>query len=144
MILISSMTKSAQKGHEEGKAGTTDARGAGLDYASDVMMGLVRIQDNDSNDDGKSKGNSKRPKQDIGEVPDGCVPVSVEIPKNRYGKTGDVTVLFDLRRGMFRDLIGFRSGAMPDSLPDDMANSNAPDTYTDMAGLEPAPWEPQE
>ncbi len=144
MILISSMTKSAQKGHEEGKAGTTDARGAGLDYASDVMMGLVRIQDNDSNDDGKSKGNSKRPKQDIGEVPDGCVPVSVEIPKNRYGKTGDVTVLFDLRRGMFRDLIGFRSGGIPDSLPDEFANSNAPDTYSDMAGLETAPWDVQE
>lgn len=144
LIVISSITKSGQRDTIAGKPGTHDTSGAGLDFASDTVMFLVPINDDESEEHGEKKSKFKKKPRDIGEVPVGCFPVSVEITKARYGMTGGVTILFDKAHGVFRDTMNHRSGALPDSLPDDMANSNAPDTYSDMAGLEPAPWDIQE
>lgn len=144
MIVISSITKSGQRDTIAGKPGTHDTSGAGLDFASDTVMFLVPINDDENEESSEKKGKFKKKPRDIGEVPAGCIPTEVNITKNRYGPTGAVTILFDKPRGMFCDTRNHRSGALPDSLPDDLANSNVPDTYSDMAGLEPAPWEQQE
>ena len=129
LILVSSMTKNAPKDHTTGKAATVDTRGAGLDYASDVMMGLVNVQSGDSA--GSSAGKGKRSRDtydeaDGGSVPDGCVLVRVDVPKNRYGATGDVTILYDKRKGQFLDRVGQKMGAMPETTPADTSDDEFP------------------
>lgn len=95
MILVSSMTKDAQRAQgREGKAATTaDFRGAGLDYATDVMVFLT-IPEN----------------ADLG---DGRRTVRFEVTKNRYGETGILSLVFDRRRGRFLPDVHRTEGAAP-------------------------------
>ncbi len=135
LVVVSSITKESQKDTAAGKPGTHGTSGSGLDFASDTVMFLVPLND-DGEDEGEKSKFKKKKTRDIGEVPMGCFATEVNVTKNRFGPTGGVTILFDKPRGLFRDTLNHRSGALPDSLPDDLANSNAPDTYTDMAGLD--------
>lgn len=95
MILVSSMTKDAQRAQgREGKAASTaDFRGAGLDYATDVMVFLTLPEN-----------------ADLG---DGRVSVRFEITKNRYGAVGVVSLVFDKPRGRFLPDVHRTEGAAP-------------------------------
>jgi replicative DNA helicase len=124
IILVSSTDKQTQKDHAAGgKSSTTNARGAGLDFASDVMMGLVNLSNVEKQDDGGRGGGKKSRKPSSIEPdeppPDGCVYTRGDVVKNRYGGSGEVIFLFDKRHGMFRDYVKQRDGSIPESAYDD-------------------------
>lgn len=123
MVLVSSTDKQTQRDHAAGaKSGTTNTRGAGLDFASDVMMGIVNISAVEKSED-EGRGGGKRGGKSSFKEPDepppaGCVYTRFDIVKNRYGPTGEVIILFDKRHGMFRDHVKNRQGSIPESAPD--------------------------
>lgn len=80
VLAISSMTKAAQRGAAGGKVDSTGTKGAGAEYAADVIAFLVRTDPED---------NSGRPE------------VRFEMTKSRDGTPSAPVLRFDMVRGVF-------------------------------------------
>lgn len=98
VLAVSSMTKVAQNlATNEGKVDVTGTKGAGTEYAADVVVFLVREKD----------GDTYRPK------------VTFNIVKRRGGPLSAPVLIFDLARGTFSsDGPVCREGARPESIHD--------------------------
>lgn len=99
VLLVSSLTKEAEKAGGK-RATTANLSGAGVRYASDVVIELARDPD-------------ARP-DEAGEVA-----VTAQITKHRYGIPGAVPLLFDGARGRFRDASRHVDHGAPPEAPDD-------------------------
>lgn len=108
MIVVSSMNKTGQRGHQEGHAGIADTRGAGLDYASDVL-GFIYLADP------KKAEASRLPHAPPATLDD----VVFKVVKNRYGAMGKITLEFDKLHGTFRGKVVANED---DDAPPDMAD----------------------
>ncbi len=94
VLLVSSVTKDAQRNAASGKRATSaNLHGAGIAYASDVVIEIARTDPDDEGDE---------------------VGVDLVITKARYGKMGRVRCEFDQPRGCFRDTVFRYEGAVPD------------------------------
>lgn len=82
ILAISAMTKDAQRGAAEGKVDSTGTKGAGAEYAADVIAFLVRANPEDT---------SQEPL------------VNFVCTKRRGGPTFQHQLTFDMRRGRFWD-----------------------------------------
>ena len=82
VLAVSSTTKSSQRDRAAGKRATAaDVNGAGIAWASDVILEVARVGD----DDGAT------------------ATVRLTVTKARYGQRGAPTLRFDLRRGLFSE-----------------------------------------
>lgn len=91
VIAVSSMTKTAQRAAKTGEVDNTGAKGAGAEFAADVIAFLVRV---DPEDNG------------------GCPEVRFHMTKRRGGPLASPFLRFDMARGQFRpgrDNEGFES-----------------------------------
>lgn len=90
VLVVSSTTKAAQRDRAAGKrAQTSDVNGAGINYASDVIIEVAQV--------GDDRGDE--------------VDVKLTITKARYGSTGDPTLRFNKPRGRFTEAGGARGVA---------------------------------
>lgn len=83
VLVVSSVTKDAQRNAGNGKRATSaNLFGAGIAYASDVVIEITRTDPDDEGDE---------------------VGAELAITKARYGKMGRVQCVFDMPRGVFRE-----------------------------------------
>lgn len=80
MLVVTSMTKAAQKSAREGKVSSGDARGSGSEFAADVIAFLIRTNPDDD---------SGRPE------------VQFYMTKRRGGPASRPSLIFDMARGVF-------------------------------------------
>jgi replicative DNA helicase len=80
LLVVTSMTKAAQKSARDGKVSSGDARGSGSEFAADVIAFLIRTNPDDD---------SGRPE------------VTFYMTKRRGGPASRPTLIFDMPRGVF-------------------------------------------
>lgn len=91
VLVVSAVKKSAEERAAKGERATTgNLHGAGINYASDVVIELRRADPDDRSE---------------------VVDVTLEITKARYGATGSPVVRFDMPRGRFYEVVS-ESGAI--------------------------------
>lgn len=102
VLAVSSTTKSSQRDRAAGKRATSaDVSGAGIAWASDVILEVAKVGD----DDGAT------------------AEVRLTITKARYGQRGAPTLRFDMRRGRFEEPAGAGRAQGHDDFPEYPAGS---------------------
>lgn len=100
LLLVSSLTKEAEKQSGKGRATSANLSGAGVRYASDVVIELSRAD---------ADADERQPYE-----------VVAAITKHRYGVPGKVRLMFDGARGVFTEIVEHREHeAAPAPPPDD-------------------------
>lgn len=101
ILAVSSINKEGQRARElGGRASTANLHGAGINYASDIVIEMSFVKPDDGTDPGDAD----------------VVRVELTLTKVRYGKAGRPTVEFDKPRGAFRDPVFTREGAQMEDL----------------------------
>lgn len=93
VLAITAMTKSAQREAKKGNVDQTGAKGAGTEYAADMMAFLVRT---DADDEG------------------GRPEVIFAMTKRRDGPMCNPVLIFDMRRGRFESTAKMHEGKVPE------------------------------